>query len=94
MVGMGEYSRNTIKGHGLKIGEDFDFYGMGEVPTEEATRVKFAGKIGTMYHVITVNGEIMTWEFGPTRRIWAAKVDTVTERVADMIEDVALGMAD
>jgi hypothetical protein len=47
-----------------------------------------------MYHVITVNGEIMTWEFGPTRRIWAAKVDTVTERVADMIEDVALGMAD
>jgi len=68
------YQVGTVKAHGLNFGDTFLFHGMASdpTPTQEGTPVKFAGKIGTKYHLISVTGpEIMTWEFGPSAKIWA-----------------------
>lgn len=77
---MGEYSRNTIKGHGFKVGEVFDFYGYDDAPTAQADRVVIT-KEGNLY-VLTVTDGKFTGErvakLGAAKKIWAAKVDTVT----------------
>lgn len=63
---------NTIKGHGLTVGDRFHFYGMAgdPFPTIEGIRVVL-GKVGNKYMLTTVTGEIMTWEFGASAKVWA-----------------------
>src|SRR5688572_27050362 len=66
-----EQVKGTIKGHGFAVGDRFDFYGMGkDAPSAEGTRVQL-GKVGNLYILTTVTGEVMTWEFGATATIWA-----------------------
>lgn len=66
------YELNTIKGHGLSVGDRFHFYGMGSdaIPTAEGTRVALE-KCGNKYMIVTVTGDVHTWEFGTSAKVWA-----------------------
>lgn len=76
----------TVKGHGFVEGQTIEFYGMGkDLPSEQPTIVK-VGKLGNKYFLVTVEGEIMTWEFGTSASIWAAPYYPV--KVGDRVEDV------
>lgn len=62
---------NTIKGHGLAVGDRFNFHGMAsDLPTDAGTRVELS-KVGTKYILTSVMGDVLTWEFGPTAKIHA-----------------------
>src|SRR5688572_14671114 len=70
--GNGAHTLNTIKGHGLAVGDRFMFHGLASdpIPTVEGTRVELS-KVGNKYMITTVTGEVMTWEFGPSAKVWA-----------------------
>lgn len=74
---------NTIKGHGFAIGDRVDFYGLaktGALPTAEPTRCKL-GKVGNKYMLTSITGELDTWEFGATAKLWAAPVADDSDNV-------------
>lgn len=66
------HTLDTIKGHGLAVGARFTFHGMGAdpIPTAEGTRVEIS-KVGAKYMLTTVTGDVHTWEFGPSAKVWA-----------------------
>jgi hypothetical protein len=77
MNGFEQVKVGTVKGHELAVGDSFNFHGMASdpIPTVEGTRVQLS-KVGNKYMITTVYGEVMTWEFGATAKIWA---DTTVE---------------
>lgn len=79
---MGDYTLNTVKGHGFAVGDQVNFYGMGnsEFPPAEEPSLCVLTKQGNKYvltYTATVKGDTITWEFGPAAKIWASKVETV-----------------
>lgn len=75
-------NKDTVRGHGLVVGDQFDFYGMGNagIPTEEGIRCQ-VGKVGNGYILTTVSGDLDTFEFGAASKIFGFKVDTGTHTV-------------
>src|SRR5687767_8975149 len=96
---MGNEQKATVKGHGLNVGDRFDFYGLATdaIPASEPTRVEL-GKVGNKYMITTVHGEVMTWEFGATAKIWAdtsvKHAATVKARTLDNGDTVYVGRCD
>lgn len=90
---------NTIKGHGLAVGDRVHFHGMGSdpLPTVEGTRVEI-GKVGAKYMLTTVTGEVMTWEFGASAKVWISTDvahDVTTEaRTLDNGDTVYVGQCE
>lgn len=76
----GNVNVGTIKSHGLAVGDRFMFHGLASdpLPTVEGTRVEI-GKVGAKYMLTTVTGDVHTWEFGASAKVWADT--TVTHHV-------------
>jgi hypothetical protein len=95
----GKVVLNTIKGHGLAVGDRFNFHGLASdpLPTVEGTRVEI-GKVGAKYMLTTVTGEVMTWEFGASAKVWAdTTVDhhvTTEARTLDNGDTVHVGQCE
>lgn len=89
-------TRNTIKGHGFKIGDSFDFYGYDDIPTDRADRVVLT-KEGGMY-VLTVKGGKFSGEHvarvGAAKRIWAAEVVVEVFQAAEVEVDPVIDLFD
>ena len=73
-------NRNTVKGHGIAVGDVIKFYGSDEVPTSGYDMVKVS-KDGALY-VYTVSegryaGQVVA-RLGAAKKIWAAPVEAVT----------------
>ena len=96
---MGNETLNTVKGHGIKLGDVIMFHGMASDPTpsEQGTPVKFMGKVGTKYTLATIFGEIMTWQFGPSAKVWIDRPEhivQVTARSMDNGDTVYVGQCE
>lgn len=73
--------RNTIKGHGFKVGDRVDYYGRDESATDQADRT-ILGKEGTVYILTVVGGQFhgtQVAKFGAATKIWAEGVADESE---------------